>query len=99
MTKKQEIEILGKIEELIECMYKPNKRNQIKNEKLKYIIALLLASEHNFYWIDRGLDEPQDDENFVEVANEIAEAFDVINQYGVAINIEVMEDAKNKESS
>lgn len=98
MTKKREIDILNKIDELIDCMYKPNKRNQIKNEKLKYTIALLLAAEHNFYWINRGMDEPQNDENFVECANKIAEAFDIIHKYGVAINIEVMEDSKNKKS-
>ena len=96
MTPRQEKNLVDKIEALIDDMNAPNKHNQIKNERLQYMIALLLASDHNVYWTTEGMDIPESDDNFVAAANEMSEAFELIEDLGVRINIEVMEEAKNK---
>jgi hypothetical protein len=95
MTIAQENDLLKQIDALVDALNVPTKRNQIKNERLRYTIALILASEHNHYWKTEGMDRPEDP-RLEDAFNAISGAFTLIDEVAITPIIQVSDDAKTK---
>jgi hypothetical protein len=96
MTKKLKEKLLLKdIDELIENLGAPTKDNRIDDDRLRHIIAFLLAIEHVIYYDANGPDK-DDDKDYIENMETVSTAFDVMSEMA-AINLEVADDVQVEE--